>query len=412
MTARQEKPSDIGAACGEGRVYHQRFSVAFDFPVYFTRGVFAPDSTLLVDVLNRLGEDRVHRAVAYVDSGLAAAQPDLAGRIKEYFHAHSRRAELASGPHVVPGGEQAKNGWDAVREIMWTLGNVHLDRQSYVMAVGGGAMLDMVGFAASLVHRGLRLVRLPSTVLAQNDGGVGVKNGMDEHGMKNFVGTFAPPFAVLNDLDLLATLEDRDWVGGIAEAFKVAMIKDAGFFDWLCDHAAALAARDTGAMEQLIRRCAILHLEHTGAGGDPFEFGSARPLDFGHWSAHKIETETGYTVAHGQAVAIGLAIDSHYAMSRGLLAAEDFERLLTALAACGLPTWHDCVAHRGRDGQLVILAGLREFQEHLGGALTVTLPNGLGRKCEVHHVDAGDIEAALAELKRRFDQAHRRRQRG
>ncbi len=402
MTDMPDKPTPRPAAPAGSDVYHQSFSVAFDYPVHFCRDVFAADNPLLASVLDRLGEDRRHRAVVYVDAGLAEAQPELAGRIKDYFHARAKTLELAAPPQIVPGGEAAKTGWDAVRDVIWTIGNLHLDRQSYVIAVGGGAMLDMVGFAASLVHRGLRLVRVPSTTLAQNDGGVGVKNGMDEHGQKNFVGTFAPPFAVLNDLALLGTLAQADWIGGAAEAFKVALIADAEFFEFLCERAADLAARDAAAMEQLVRRCAALHLEHIRTGGDPFEFGSARPLDFGHWVAHKLETLSDYQVHHGQAVAVGIAVDSYYAMKHSLLTAEQFERILTGLTACGLGVWHPLLGRRGADGNLTVLAGLAEFREHLGGALTITLPDGIGAKVEVHQISPEIVEDAVTHLTGRF----------
>ena len=337
----------------------------------------------------------------YVDSGLADAQPDLVPRIKEYFHARPRRLELAAAPSLVPGGEAAKNSWQAVRDVMWEIGNLHLDRQSYVVAVGGGSVLDMVGFAASIVHRGLRLVRLPSTTLAQNDAGVGVKTGMDEHGQKNFVGTFAPPFAVINDFELLRTLPQEHWIGGVAEAFKVAIIADADFFAFLRDSAAALRDRDQAAMEEAVRRCAILHLRHTATSGDPFEFGSARPLDFAHWSAHRIEMLTGYRVGHGQAVAVGIALDACYAARKGLIDEPQRDAILDALAAAGLPTWDDCLKRRRDDGTLEVLAGLEQFREHLGGALTVTLPDGIGRKVEVHQMSTDWIEDGVRLLHQR-----------
>ncbi len=379
---------------------HQSFGVAFDYPVHFTRDVFG-DGDLLGDVLDRRKEARRHRTMVYVDDGVAKAHPRLAGRIREYFHARPERMELAAPPEIVPGGERAKNGWDVVRDVMWTLGNLHLDRQSFVIAVGGGAMLDMIGFAASIVHRGVRLVRLPTTTLAQNDAGVGVKNGMDEHGMKNFVGTFAPPFAVVNDLDFLPTLADRDWIGGAAEAFKVAIIRDAAFFDTLSRDADALRTRNMDAMERLVRRCAALHLEHIRTSGDPFEFGSARPLDFGHWAAHKLETMSGYRIAHGQAVSIGIAIDSVCAAEAGLLNDDELERILGGMTACGLPVWSSEVQQRDADGELCILAGLADFREHLGGALTVTLPDGIGRSIEVHHVSPDAVERATVRLRER-----------
>ena len=165
-----------------------------------------------------------------------------------------------------------------------------IDRHSSVIAIGGGAMLDVVGFAAAITHRGVRLIRMPTTVLAQNDAGIGVKNGVNYLGKKNFLGSFAPPFAVINDFTLLYTLRPQQWRDGTAEAVKVALIRDRAFFEWIEANAARLVERDSTAFRFLIRRCAELHLEHITAGGDPFERGSARPLDFGHWSAHKMES--------------------------------------------------------------------------------------------------------------------------
>jgi len=384
-------------------VYRQRFTVAFEYPVVFARDVFAPENPLFTATLDRLGEGRRHRVVFYIDQGVTEAHPQLAQRIKDYCHAHPEQLELAAPPLAIVGGEAAKRGWEPVRDVMSTIGNLHLDRQSYVAAIGGGSVLDMVGFATSIVHRGLRLVRLPTTTLAQNDAGVGVKNGMDEHGQKNFVGTFAPPFAVINDSSFLQTLAPRDWIGGVAEAFKVAIIKDVAFFEFLCASASALRERRQDVMEQVVRRCAALHLDHIRTSGDPFEFGSARPLDFGHWSGHRIEVLSGYTVGHGQGAAIGIALDSYYAMRRRLIGKRAFARIITGLTDCGLPVWNELLERRSADGQLEILEGLNHFREHLGGVLTITLPDGIGTKTEVHHIDPGLVEEAVLYLKRHGD---------
>jgi 3-dehydroquinate synthase len=265
----------------------------------------------------------------------------------------------------------------------------------------------MIGFAASLVHRGVRLIRVPTTVLAQNDAGVGVKNGMDEHGMKNFVGTFAPPYAVLNDSDFLPTLDDKYWLGGLSEAYKVAIIKDRALLDFLAENAEALRNRDMAAMEHVIRRAAILHLEHIAGNGDPFEFGTARPLDFGHWSAHRLEVQSNYALGHGQAVAIGIALDTYYAWRTGLLTPDECDFILTAMRETGLPIWSQVLEHRDENGELDILRGLKEFQEHLGGRLTITLPNHLGEKTEVHDMDARIIQDAVVYLEsyRKVDNA-------
>jgi 3-dehydroquinate synthase len=262
-----------------------------------------------------------------------------------------------------------------------------LDRQSYVIAVGGGAMLDAVGLGAALVHRGVRLVRLPTTVLAQGDAGIGVKNGINAFGQKNFFGCFQPPWAVVNDLDFLQTLTDRDWRSGIAEAIKVAAIKDAGFFRFLETNAARIAARDAAGMETLVRRCARLHVEHTATSGDPFEFGSARPLDFGHWSAHKLELMSGFRISHGEAVAFGVLLDSSYAREKGWISAAEFEVIDRGLRQSGFPLLHDEVFQRDAAGQLEIFAGLRDFREHLGGELCVTFPQGIGARFEMHEID-------------------------
>jgi len=405
-----EENNTRASSDGAGYVFHQRISVPYDYPVYFTRGVVGADNDLLADILDRRHEGRRHRVMVFVDSGVAATHENLIDRVREYFHRRLDRLELAGCPEVIPGGENAKNGWQKVRDIMFNLGSLHLDRQSFVLAIGGGSLLDMIGFATSIVHRGLRLVRMPTTTLAQNDAGVGVKNGMNEHRQKNFVGTFAPPFAVINDFDFLPTLKPCDWIGGVAEAFKVALIKDAGFFDDLCASADRLAERDLQAMQQVVRRCAVLHLQHIHSNGDPFEFGSARPLDFGHWAAHKLETLTDYRLGHGQCVAIGLALDSYYAMRHDLLAPEDLERIIDATVRCGLPIWTAELGWRDSDGAPVILEGLEQFREHLGGRLTVTLPNGVGQKCEVHAMNPNVIEEGIGYLEQRA-KAHERKSR-
>jgi len=235
-------------------------------------------------------------------------------------------------------------------------------------------------------------------VLAQCDAGIGVKNGLDEHGQKNFLGTFAPPFAVVNDAALLRTLDDAHWRGGVAEAFKVALIRDAALFAWLDEQAAALRARDTAAMERAIHACARIHLHHIAAAGDPFEMGSARPLDFGHWAAHRLEILSGHAIGHGQAVAVGIALDCAYARRKGLLERAALERIVGALERAGLPVYVDALSLRRADGALDVLQGLAEFQEHLGGRLTVTLPDGIGRGIEVHHMNQDWIVEAIAWL--------------
>jgi 3-dehydroquinate synthase len=200
---------------------------------------------------------------------------------------------------------------------------------------------------------------------------------------------------VFCDFSLLTTLPDKYWNGGIAEAFKVAMIKDASFYHFLCNNAEKLASRNMPLMEELIQRCAILHLDHIREGGDPFEFGSNRPLDFGHWSAHKLEVLSGYEIGHGQAVSIGMALDVLYASLIGLLSPTECNEFITALSRANLPIYSTLLTLRNEMDQLIILNGLNEFREHLGGELSLTLPNGIGHKTEIHQVDFSLIEKAI-----------------
>ena len=372
----------------------QQISVSWEFPVTFTQRLFAMENPVLADTLDRLGENRRHRAAVFIDSQVAG----IAAQVRAYFLAHPQRLELALDPQIVPGGEAAKNDFALVEGFMRALLESRMDRQSFVIIVGGGAVMDAVGLAAALVHRGLRQVRVPTTVLGQNDAGVGVKNGVNFLGGKNAIGTFAPPFAVLNDFDFLLSLSDRDWLCGVSEAFKVAIIRDAKFFDWLCANAAKFPARDPGAMQSLVLRCAEIHLEHIRTGGDPFEYGRARPLDFGHWSAHKLELLSGFRISHGEAVASGVALDSIYAADQGWIDSAALARILAGLRESGFALWFGEFDARDATGQRAIFAGLREFQEHLGGELTVTFPRGLGARHEVHEIDLAKMDAAIKQL--------------
>ncbi len=382
------------------RIIQQRFEVGFSYPVVFTRHLFRADNPAFVEAVTRLGETRRHRLLVFVDAGVARRHPGLSNEIQDYVAARPTQLELVQAPRPLAGGEGIKNDLMGLSGLINTLVERRLCRHSYVVAIGGGALLDAVGFAAAIVHRGLRLIRVPTTVLAQNDSGVGVKNAINLNGVKNLIGTFAPPFAVLNDFEFLRTLGEREWTDGIAEAFKVAIIKDRAFFDWLVEQAAALRGRDEAAMAHLVERCAELHLSHIGGNGDPFEFGQARPLDFGHWAAHRLETLSNYKLSHGQAVAIGLALDSAYAVRQGWLSEEEFDLIHRGLSRAGFRLWHDLLEKR-RGDRLELLQGLLDFQEHLGGELCITMPRGLGRKFEVHEMDPPLIEAAVRVLKER-----------
>ena len=377
----------------------QKFSVPYQFPVAFVRGLFNPRNPLLAETITAGENTKRHRCYFIIDEGLDGAA--LTTAIKEYFGAYQDQLELIADPMFVPGGEIVKKDLAYIERMLSTIHSHGIDRHSYVIAIGGGAVLDAVGLATATAHRGVRHVRIPTTVLSQNDSGVGVKNAVNFRGLKNYVGTFAPPWAVLNDFDFLSTLPKRERVAGMAEAIKVALIRDREFYLWLEENVEDLSTFQPNAEEHMVRRSAELHMNQIANGGDPFESGSARPLDFGHWSAHKLEALTNHHVRHGEAVAIGIALDARYSVLAGLLPEGEDERIVTLLEGLGLRIWHPALESTGSDGRLSILVGLDEFQEHLGGALTITLLRDLGVGVEVNHIDGALMGQALQWLKAR-----------
>lgn len=376
--------------------------VTFRFPVCFTRDVFNHSNPILRSLISTGRDPAPADVIFVVDSGVVDATPGIIDRIERYCAEHRDAIRLAAPVTILPGGEDSKNHPQHVTRVYEAIEAGHLCRHSYVVAVGGGAVLDVVGYAAATAHRGIRLIRVPTTVLAQDDSAVGVKNGVNGFGKKNYFGTFAPPFAVVNDFAFLTTLLDRDWLGGATEAVKVALIKDPTFFDWIEANIAALGRRDDEAMETLVRRSAALHLAHIASAGDPFEAGSSRPLDFGHWAAHRLERLTQHRLRHGEAVGLGMALDSTYACLTGRLSETDWRRILTVLLALNVAVYVpelDRHLHEP-DHEESVFRGLAEFREHLGGELTVMLLTGIGRAVDVHEIDTGAMIRSIEVLKK------------
>ena len=382
-------------------VLWQRFEVPYAFPVAFTSNLFDVANPVLADVLVRLEPGERRRFAIVLDSGVAAADPGLPARACAWAAAHAERVHLLGEPLVAPGGEALKNDPAALEPLYALVNGLGIDRHSALVGVGGGALLDAAGLVAATAHRGVRHVRVPTTVLAQNDSGVGVKNGVNRFGQKNWHGTFAPPFAVVNDAAFLELLGERDRRAGMAEAVKVALIRDRAFLERLEVDADALVRFEPDAVARMIRRCAELHMHQIGRGGDPFELGSARPLDFGHWAAHRLETLTGHALRHGEAVAIGIALDARYSVLAGLLAPGSAERVARLLEALGFALWDDALDARDADGEHALLAGLEHFRTHLGGRLTVTLLEAIGRGVEVHEMEHARVLGAIDWLRAR-----------
>lgn len=372
----------------------QQFSLTQSYPIVFARDILGEDLPILAELL--AADDPEQRRVAVVDSGLAESQPRLVDDLTAYLE--NRGLPLAEQPLVVPGGEASKDGFAVVDQVVGLLNRRNICRHGVLIAVGGGAMLDAAGMAASLFHRGVRLLRMPSTTLSQGDSGVGVKNGVNAHGQKNLLGCFAPPYAVLNDLQLLRTLPEDHIMDGIAEALKVAAIKDADFFQYLEDNIAASGASDWETIDEAVIRSAEIHAEHIATGGDPFEMGQARPLDFGHWAAHRLEVLSEYEIRHGQAVAIGILLDTLYAGRIGMIAAEDARRIAELARRMITSMPKRLLGLQDADGRLLLLEGVRQFREHLGGHLSITLPTAVGQAVEVHEIDSPLMKRCIEEL--------------
>ncbi|ATL46019.1 3-dehydroquinate synthase [Chitinophaga caeni] len=384
----------------------QSFSVAFRYPVFFTENLFGIDNASFSDFLASQAHPNVRKKLIFVmDEGVKNTHIELDKEIAAYCE-QIQGFELVEEILIVPGGEPAKNDLQLFYWLLNAIDTFKIDRHSIIVAIGGGAVLDLVGFVAAVAHRGVKHIRIPTTVLSQNDSGVGVKNGINYHGKKNFIGAFAPPIAVFNDYKFIGTLDERDWRGGMAEAIKVALIRDGEFFQWLETNAGGLSKAEPGAMQYMIYRCAALHMAHIGKAGDPFESGSNRPLDFGHWSAHKLEQLTDFEIRHGEAVAIGIALDSVYSYLLGWLDKSSMVRIIDLLRVLRLPLYHPLLETTGDEDEssadMNIIAGLEEFREHLGGELTITLLQGIGKGVEIHEIDAKLLQEAVNILRDQF----------
>ncbi len=351
------------------------FSVPFQFPVFFIDDIFAQ-----AEIFNTILGERASSPfiLPIVEQAVVDKFPSLLADLQKLLQQLGLE-NLAS--LVLLGGEQGKNTPEIIPNIIDKCIEHNIDRHSYILAIGGGAFIDMVGYAAAITHRGIRLIRMPTTVLGQNDAGIGVKNAINYQGRKNFLGTFSVPSAVINDYHFISGLTDRDKRAGIAEAIKVALIKDEVFFSDLFVNRLSLSLFEADTMKDMIARCANLHLQHICQNGDPFERGSARPLDFGHWSAHALEEASEFELRHGEAVAIGILLDSRYSYYQGWLTELDYTQIELLITTLGFEINHIALT------KLDVSESLENFRTHLGGELCITMLTGIGKCHEVNQID-------------------------
>ena len=373
------------------QLIRSNFDVPYVHRLCTTTDVFGEEQNVLQRVLEPT-ESQTTRVLCVVDGDVLDARLDLEGLVSDFFRS-CPATELVADVLRVQGGEAIKNSLSHLESILEAIHTGQLDRRSYVLVIGGGAVLDAVGFAAAIAHRGVRLIRIPTTTLAQADSGVGVKNSVNLFGQKNWIGTFAVPWAVINDTAMLRTLPDREFRCGFSEAVKVALLKDPQFFDSLCEDAERIADRDLEVAADAIHESAKHHLRHITEGGDPFERLEARPLDFGHWSAHKLEVLSGFGLRHGEAVGIGVAVDTVYSGLKFGMPESDVNRVLACLKHLQIP-----LSHPQLENTAALFDGLDEFRQHLGGRLTLTMLNGVGDAHEIHEVDEVAMREAIARV--------------
>ena len=358
---------------------------------------------------------QVHgHCVAFIDSGVAQSWPELAPQLMGAFaalqsthgettsHLQHRTASATSPTlapslahvEIIPGGETCKEGLKYAERVAKICFDHGVSRHGAVIAIGGGAVLDAVGFGAAIAHRGVRMIRIPTTTLAQDDSAMGVKCGVNMFGQKNALGCFAAPWAILCDEHFLQTLTIEHWLGGFSEVVKIALLKDPHLFEQLESHAMGITSRDLKITSPILRRSAWLHREHIVQGGDPFEVGAARPLDHGHWSAHRLEALSHFAVPHGQAVSIGIALDALLAVEMRLLDASVATRIIQLLRSLQLPIWHPLL-EAGEE----LFAGLEQFRQHLGGNFAIPLLTSIGASREVTRIKAEDFRKAVTTLR-------------
>ncbi len=367
------------------------FDVSYTFPILWEDSIFdSSNPTLDRWVLTQ----KFPKLCVWIEADILTHFPVLLSQLRSKLEAWG----FSSASIQTYLGGEAHKTVNVALEMCQELATQKLCRHSAVIAIGGGAFLDTVGMACALVHRGVRLIRVPTTSLAMCDSAVGVKNAVNAYQQKNFLGTFNPPFAVIGDTSFLHTLPYEIWRCAIPEALKVAMICDINFYHYLLSVKDLLCARDEHVMKIIVRKSAELHYRHIATQGDPFEMGSARPLDFGHWLAHRLELVSNYAISHGEAVAIGIALDSLIAAQRGFISPDDARRVIQFLCKVGFNLFPSILVDALKNNSDHLFAGLLEFREHLGGELHITFPNPMGSRLEVDTLSQGEFDLAIHQL--------------
>ncbi len=317
----------------------------------------------------------------------------VAARYLEPLTAGFAAADLTLTPIIVPPGEASKN-WATLERVTEALLALGVERGDAVLALGGGVIGDLTGFACAILKRGCRFVQIPTTLLAQVDSSVGGKTAINAAAGKNLVGAFHQPALVLIDPDLLDTLPPRELRAGYAEVVKYGLLGDVGFFDWCEANAAALLAGDAAARTDAI--AASCRAKAAIVAADERETGDMRALlNLGHTFGHALEAEAGFSdrLLHGEAVAVGMALAFRFSAARGLCSAADAERVVAHLASAGVPVHPRAAGIAGAAAPLI--DHMRQDKKMAGGTLPFILVRGIGAAFVSRDVALSDVEAFL-----------------
>jgi len=376
------------------------------YEVVKTRHVFNPENKLLAEEIKK------RNAFFVVDKGIGEQQIEELKNYMVMLYPDWSKADVKRHMLILAGGEKVKNGLRGVFNVFriaYRAWRAKLDKQSAFVLIGGGATLDVAGFAGSIFHRGTDHIRIPTTLLAQDDAGIGVKNGINFFGQKNFFGTYYPPQSVLIDPFFLKTANPRIMSDGIAEIIKVTLLKDKEDFEKL-EAAHGILFHLPEALKGQVSETLLAPAEellwisiknHLGQiTKDPRERISARPLDYGHAWGHRLEIVTRHRLSHGQGVAIGMAIDSYISWRRGYITEKEFKRIIKLIRAVDLPIYDKAATFDN------LWPGLEDFRAHLGGKLTITLlgeegaasgAEGIGKKQDISREREPELEEHLKE---------------
>ncbi|MEE8284038.1 MAG: 3-dehydroquinate synthase [Alphaproteobacteria bacterium] len=348
----------------------------------------------------RIGRGLIAKAGAHLAALLGAHEIDAQvivvtdRNVAEHHLAALEESLRASGISqrtiILEPGERSKDFAHLTR-LMDDLIGGGLNRDAMVVALGGGVVGDLAGFAAAIALRGVDFVQIPTTLLSQVDSSVGGKTGINTAQGKNLVGAFYQPRMVLADVSALETLPRRELLAGYAEIVKYGLIRDAGFFGWLEEHGAALIEGDVAARMEAVARSCRAKAELVAA--DEFEHGERALLNLGHTFGHAMEAESGFSdrLLHGEAVAIGMMLAFELSARLGLCPEADAARLRAHLKAVGLPA--DAAKYGFTADSLI--AHMRHDKKMRGGQITFILAHGIGEAVIAPDVDLGEVERLL-----------------